>query len=115
MYPFEEKTQADWMAKYFFTGGIMPSNYQFLYYQKDLVVEDHWVLNGTHYEHTANDWLRNFDKNKKAIVPILKSTYGAEYRVWIYRWRIFFMACAELFGYKKGAEWLVSHYLFTPR
>ena len=114
-YPFEIKDETDWMAKYFFTGGVMPADNQFLHYQQDLVIKDHWLLNGTHYEKTSNAWLKNLDAKREQILPILKSTYGDNYKIWLQRWRIFFMACAELFGYKKGTEWVVSHYLFTPR
>lgn len=114
-YPFEINDESDWMAKYFFTGGMMPANNQFLYYQKDLVIQDHWLLNGTNYENTSNAWLINLDCNIQQICHILKSTYGNDYRKWLNRWRIFFMACAELFAYKKGTEWVVSHYLFSPR
>lgn len=112
-YPFEVKDSTDWMAKYFFTGGIMPSDDLLLHFQKDVRLIEHWRVNGTHYQKTSDAWLANMDKHKAEIMAILEKTYGPQEKVkrWVY-WRVFFMACAELFGYKRGQEWLVSHYLF---
>ena len=115
-YPFEVRDETDWMAKYFFTGGIMPSDDLLLYFQKDLGLIDHWQVDGRHYQKTSEAWLRNMDRNRDAIEPILASTYGVGnvQRWWVY-WRVFFMSCAELWGYAHGREWLVSHYLFSKR
>ena len=47
------------------------------------------------------------------MVPLLADTDGREQaRRWWVRWQIFLLACAELWGYRGGREWLVSHYLF---
>jgi cyclopropane-fatty-acyl-phospholipid synthase len=112
-YPFEVRDESDWMAKYFFTGGIMPSDDLLLYFQSDLALQEHWQVDGRHYSQTCEHWLQNMDKNRAAIEPILARTYGADQvrRWWVY-WRVFFMSCAELWGYSGGQEWLVSHYLF---
>lgn len=115
-YPFEVRDETDWMARYFFTGGIMPSDHLMLYFNKSLVVDRHWVINGTHYGKTARAWLTNMDDNRSKVLSILESTYGSEQRTrwWVY-WRLFFMACEELWSFRNGNEWFVSHYLFSKR
>ena len=112
-YPFEVRDESDWMAKYFFTGGIMPSDDLLLYFQKNLGIQDQWQVDGRHYSQTSEHWLENMDRHRAAIEPILAQTYGAaEVRRWWVYWRVFFMSCAELWGYAGGQQWLVSHYLF---
>ncbi len=112
-YKFEVKDDSDWMSKYFFSGGIMPSNDLLFYFNEDLQREHQWLINGTNYQKTSEAWLTNMDANREAIIPIMNATYGSEKgMLWFAYWRIFFMACAELWGYNNGTEWMVSHYLF---
>ena len=111
-YKFEVKDESDWISKYFFTGGIMPSNYLLLYFQKDLKIEKQWLVSGKHYHKTSEAWLKNMDSHKQEIMEIMKRVYGNDALKWRVSWRVFFMACCELWGYKNGKEWLVSHYLF---
>jgi cyclopropane-fatty-acyl-phospholipid synthase len=115
-YPFEVRDATDWMAKYFFTGGIMPSDDLLLYFQKDLNLTDHWRVDGGHYSRTSEHWLQNMDRHRAQIEPIFAQIYGKNQvrRWWVY-WRVFFMCCAELWGHARGREWGVSHYLFTAR
>ena len=104
------------MTRYFFTGGTMPSFDLFKRFDDDLQVEKRWWISGRHYERTANDWLRHMDSAEDAIMEVFRATYGeADARIWFARWRMFYMAVAELFGYANGNEWGVGHYLFTKR
>lgn len=115
MYPYEVRGEDDWMSKYFFSGGQMPAQDTFLFFQDDMQVKRRWLLSGQHYEKTANHWLENMDGHKKQIMPVLKRVYGDDAGIWWQRWRIFFMSCAELFGYDEGNQWLVGHYLWAPK
>ena len=112
-YFFEDKDESDWMSRYFFTGGMMPSHQLYQGFNQHLSVEQSWIVPGTHYSKTAEHWLENMDENRKTVFPILQSVYGnVQARLWWARWRVFFMACSELWRYKNGTEWFVSHYLF---
>ena len=112
-YAFEDNGPDDWMSRFFFSGGIMPSADLPLRFQDDLKIRNRWVWDGRHYEKTSNAWLRNMDMQKEKIMPILAKTYGeSDAPKWFMRWRMFFMACAELFAYADGQEWFVGHYLF---
>lgn len=112
-YLFEAEGAHNWMGREFFSGGMMPSAGLLLQYQHDLSLVDRWSWNGRHYERTCNAWLSRQDANRAALQPFFEHTYGKREAVrWRNRWRIFFMACAELFGYRNGSEWLVAHYLF---
>lgn len=115
-YKFEVIDESDWMSKYFFTGGIMPSDHLLLYFNEHMSIEQHWHVNGIHYSKTSEAWLRNMDKHKKEIIPMFETTYGKEQALkwWVY-WRIFYMSCAELWRYNDGNEWMVSHYLFKKK
>lgn len=115
-YKFEVINETDWMSKYFFTGGIMPSDDLLLYFNEHLSIAKHWHISGMHYAKTSEAWLQNMDKHKTEILPLFELTYGKENAIkwWVY-WRIFYMACAELWAYNKGKEWIVSHYLFCKK
>lgn len=113
-YHFED----GWMAENFFTGGTMPSDDMLLYFAADFSIINHWRVNGTNYEKTSNGWLAYLDKNWKngKLAPVLSKAYGkGNERFWYVSWRLFFLSCAELWGYRNGEEWIVSHYLFEKK
>lgn len=109
---YDHETEGNWMAKYFFAGGTMPSHDLLFYFAEGLTREGHWVVDGRQYERTLNDWLRRMDAKRAEVRAILRKTYGDDWRAWEARWRLFFMACAEFFGYRGGSQWNVAHYLF---
>lgn len=114
-YPFEVNNDFDWMSKYFFTGGFMPAASTFLHFQEHLQLKSHWQWSGEHYGHTSNAWLKNMDRHQASLQPVFEQTYGEDAQIWSQRWRIFFMACAELFAYENGQEWVIGHFLFEKK
>ncbi len=114
-YPFETEGAANWMGRHFFTGGLMPSEDLLPNYDQDLGVERQWRWSGDHYQKTADAWLELIDRRKDEVQGIFARTYGPEDADrWLQRWRIFFLAVSELFGYAGGQEWFVAHYLMSP-
>ncbi len=116
LYPFEDRGDGDWMARHFFTGGLMPAADTLLFFQDDLRIERRWSLSGTNYARTARGWLDNLDAQRDQVLDVFAVAYGAaDAPRWVQRWRLFFMACEELFGYRDGTEWQVCHYRFGKR
>ncbi len=115
-YLFEDRGPNDWMARHFFTGGLMPSEDIFHHFEDDLTTEQRWRLDGKHYDRTLRAWLANLDRDQDSCLRLFKETYGAaNAKQWLHRWRLFFLSCAELFAYRDGQEWYVTHSLLRPR
>ena len=113
LYPYETEGESNWMARYFFTGGQMPAADTLLSFQDELSIEERWLHDGTHYQRTTRHWLENMDRAASEITGPLRETYGeADWKVWQQRWRMFFMACEEMFAYDHGRQWQVAHYRF---
>lgn len=118
LYPFIDSGEDhDWMANHFFTGGNMPSDDLLLHFPEHLYISGHWHVNGVHYSKTLEAWLQKQDAHKNEILRIFTETYGsaAQAKIWFQRWRMFYMACSELFRFDQGRQWIVSHYLFRKR
>jgi len=114
LYPFEEAGAGDWMATHFFSGGLMPSSDLFHHFAEHFTVEAQWTWNGRHYQQTADAWLDRLDAHREGALHILRSRYGEhEARRWLQRWRMFFLAVSELFGFQGGHEWQVVHCRLT--
>lgn len=112
-YFFDTEGTDNWMGRYFFTGGQMPSQSLLAEFQRDLRLEKQWSWNGAHYSKTSEAWLANLDSGRDQALKILAGTYGEKNAlVWLNRWRVFFIACSELFNFRDGEEWFVSHYRF---
>jgi cyclopropane-fatty-acyl-phospholipid synthase len=112
LYPFETAGPDNWMGRHFFTGGQMPAADTLLHFQSGLHIERRWLLDGSHYQKTANHWLECQDRHRGEVLEVLRECHGKTGVLWLNRWRMFWMACAELFGYANGTEWLIAHYLF---
>jgi cyclopropane-fatty-acyl-phospholipid synthase len=113
-YRFDHRDKADWIAQHFFTGGIMPSRDLILEFADLYALEERWDWSGTHYARTARDWLAKCDANRAAIQSLFADVYGAEAKLWLRRWRLFFLATEGLFGHDGGRAWGVSHYRLRP-
>lgn len=109
-YLFDPADSEDWIAQHFFTGGVMPSHHLIRQYADIFEIEKEWRWSGTHYRRTAENWLANFDAHRGEIEQVLRPVYGGDTSLWMRRWRWFFLATSELFGYADGSEWGVSHY-----
>jgi cyclopropane-fatty-acyl-phospholipid synthase len=115
-YLFEDKGETDWMSRHFFTGGLMPTEGLLERFQDDLDLAQRWQVDGRHYEKTCRAWLARLDARRDECLELFSNVYGAENAErWLNRWRVFFLSCAELFGYRHGSEWYVSHTLWIPR
>lgn len=114
-YPFEDRDDSDWMTRHFFRGGLMPSQDLLPSFDDDMRLERQWWLPGSHYARTAHHWLEGLDAHRRDIRRVLAPAYGRDTDRWVQRWRMFYMAVAELFGYAGGTQWGVAHYLFAPR
>ena len=114
-YAFETDGADNWMGRHFFTGGIMPSLDLLPRFDRDLEVERQWEVDGRHYSKTARAWRENLERRRAEVLSVFGETYGSDAGRWYHRWRLFFLACEELFGYRDGTEWMVGHYLFAPR
>ncbi len=114
-YAYEYATEgaANWMGRHFFTAGMMPADGLLPCFQDHLKAQAQWRVDGLHYQRTAQDWLQNLVDHRTAILPLLKQRYGADAGRWYQRWRMFFLACSEMFGYQRGTQWGVSHYRFV--
>ncbi len=109
-YPFEVRGESDWMSRFFFTGGMMPSHDLLDRIEVPFEVEERWAVSGEHDARTSEHWLQNMDAARDEIMGLFRETYGHDdAERWFQRWRVFFLSCAELFGYEGGGEWLVSH------
>lgn len=114
-YLFEDEGAADWMARHFFTAGLMPSQDLLDRLSHPLEVRDEWRMSGTHYRETAEAWLERMDRAREEVLGIFREVYGPDAADrWFHRWRLFFLSVAELFGYRDGKEWGVSHYRLAP-
>jgi len=110
-YLFEVGGAGDWMARHFFTGGMMPS--------EDWVPDaidalDHrqtWRFDGRHYTRTLAAWRERLEERREAVIEVLsRGASATEGERRYHRWRTFLIACEELFSARRGREWGVVHH-----
>lgn len=115
-YAFEDRGPSDWLTRHFFGGGMMPCHDLLDHLDIPFTVEQRWLVAGTHYGRTAEHWLDNLEAHRTRVLEVFAATYGAATaQLWFQRWRLFFLACAQMFAYADGREWFVSHNLLRPR
>lgn len=114
-YFYEVRDSTDFMTKYFFEGGIMPSTDMLRHFDEHLQMVNSWKVNGKHYAETSERWLQNMDNNRREVLACFKNAYGNRYKAWFEYWRVFFIACAEFFKMNDGNEWFVTHYLLEKK
>lgn len=115
-YLFDVKDETDWMSRYFFSGGMMPSFNMFDFYQNDFKLQERWKVNGNHYAQTSEAWLQRTDLHAERLLELFETHYGkGEGKKWLEWWRVFFMSCAELFKFNGGDEWFVGHFLLERK
>ena len=112
-YEFETEGADNWMGRYFFTAGLMPSFDLLTRFRDRFELEKRWAVNGVHYQRTAAAWRENIERDRAEVLSVFRNVYGSDAKKWYHRWRIFFLACEELFGFANGNEWLVGHYRFS--
>ena len=113
-YPFDTGSSGDWMARHFFTGGVMPSADLLPQVARGLEPSEQWAVAGHHYARTLRAWLDRLDDDAPRARQLLAETYGPRRApAWLRRWRVFTIACEELFAFRDGREWHVSHHLLT--
>lgn len=65
---------------------------------------------------TLEAWLERLDANRDRVLALFRDTYGArDAHAWLQRWRVFTISCSELFGFRGGREWHVTHVRMRPR
>jgi cyclopropane-fatty-acyl-phospholipid synthase len=110
-YLYEDRGPADWMARRFFSGGVMPSHDLFDHFDDHLSIERSWRISGLHYRRTLDAWLERLDQHRPQAERVLNEAGESDPAVAVQRWRMFLMACSELFGFRGGNVWGVSHHL----
>jgi cyclopropane-fatty-acyl-phospholipid synthase len=112
-YFFEEEGAGNWMGRHFFSGGLMPSADLLPSVPSGFTLDAQWQWDGRHYARTARAWLNNLDARRAEALEVLaRAPNGGDPHIQFGRWRLFLMACEELFGFEGGREWGVAHYRF---